>query len=223
MFSLLKEGLIILSKYKNKTLKEIILSIYNSIRFKLRYFYKLPIVSNGICKIKKHKTGKLIIKNRLRLNGEISSLCINKSSIHIRKNASLIINGTVDLGSGTNLIVDNGASICIGDNSYIAGDSKIYARNKITIGRNCALSWGLTIIDTDFHDIIHNDNINNLSCEVNIGNHVWIGCNVSILKGVSIGENAIVAAGSVVTKNVPANCLVGGNPARIIKKGVMWK
>ena len=53
---------------------------------------------------------------------------------------------------------------------------------------------------------------------INIGNHVWIGANATVTPGVTIGENAIVAAGAVVTKNVEANTVVGGVPARLIKK-----
>ena len=52
---------------------------------------------------------------------------------------------------------------------------------------------------------------------------MWIGCNCIILKGVTIGEGAVVAAGSVVTKDVPPKALVGGNPAKIIKSDVFWK
>lgn len=54
--------------------------------------------------------------------------------------------------------------------------------------------------------------------KVKIGSRVWIGINVTICPGVSIGDNSIIAAGSVVTKDVPANVIVGGNPARVIKK-----
>ena len=56
-----------------------------------------------------------------------------------------------------------------------------------------------------------------------IGDHVWIGKNVTILKGVKIGNNAIIAAGSIVTKDVPNNTLFGGNPAVIISEGVDWE
>lgn len=213
----------ILSKYKNKNIKEVLLSVYNSIKYKSCEFYKLPIVTNGICKIKKDKSGKLIIKKRLRLNGEISALCKNKSSIDIRRDAKLTIDGVVDLGAGTNIVVNEIATISIGNNTYIAGDSKIYANKSINIGNDCALSWGLTIIDSDFHSIIYNTVKNNVVCEpINIGNHVWVGCNVTILKGVNIGDNSIIAAGSIVNKDVPKNCLVAGNPARIIKQDISW-
>ena len=56
-----------------------------------------------------------------------------------------------------------------------------------------------------------------------IGNHVWIGTRVTILKGVSVGEGFIIGAGSIVTHDVPAHCMVAGNPARVIKIDVSWE
>ena len=58
---------------------------------------------------------------------------------------------------------------------------------------------------------------------ITIGKHVWIGQNAMILKGVNIGDGAVIAAGAVVTKDVPAGCLAAGVPAKVIKKDVIWK
>ena len=58
---------------------------------------------------------------------------------------------------------------------------------------------------------------------VKIGSRVWIGCNSLIMKGVTIGDGAVVAAGSVVTKDVPAGAVCGGNPAKIIRENITWK
>ena len=58
---------------------------------------------------------------------------------------------------------------------------------------------------------------------ISIGNHVWIGINVTILKGVKIGDGAIIAAGAVVTRDVPERCLAAGVPARVIKNNVSWE
>ena len=63
---------------------------------------------------------------------------------------------------------------------------------------------------------------NNEGKEISIGNHVWLGIRAIILKGVSIGDNSIVAAGSVVTKNVKANTIVSGSPAKQIKENRNW-
>ena len=68
------------------------------------------------------------------------------------------------------------------------------------------------------HGITPEDRRNTYPAPIVLGKRVWIGSNSTITKGVTIGDNSIVAAGAVVTKDVPANCIVGGVPARIIKK-----
>ena len=85
-------------------------------------------------------------------------------------------------------------------------------------GNRCAIWWDVTIMDNDFHYIDDNDNTK----PVYIGDDVWIGCHSLVLKGVHIGDGAVIAAGSVVTKDVPSCSVVGGNPAKIIKRDVRW-
>jgi acetyltransferase-like isoleucine patch superfamily enzyme len=127
---------------------------------------------------------------------------------------------------GSNTTITNGYRIhCkgelnIGNDTYINPNCEIRVFHKLNIGDNCAISWGFKTIDDDSHTI--NDN-NNSYGDIAIGNNVWIGMNVTILKNVVVGDNAVIAAGSLVTKNVPKNSLVGGVPARIINDNVNWK
>jgi len=58
---------------------------------------------------------------------------------------------------------------------------------------------------------------------ISIGNHVWIGINATILKGVTIGDGAIIAAGAVVTRDIPASCMAAGVPASVIKNNISWE
>jgi acetyltransferase-like isoleucine patch superfamily enzyme len=111
------------------------------------------------------------------------------------------------------------ASISIGDQTYINRRTEIKCQNKVTIGRACAISWDVVIMDTDYHSI----NGKSTTSPVHIGDNVWIGCKSIILKGVCIGDGAIIAAGSVVTKDVPPNTLVGGNPAKLLNERVTWQ
>ena len=110
------------------------------------------------------------------------------------------------------------ALIEIGDNTRINGAS-VHASEKIIIGKNCLIAANVTIIDSDGHgaDIHERSLTNPVSSPVIIGDNVWIGISSIILKGVRIGNNSIIGAGSVVTKDIPSNCVAAGNPVRVVK------
>lgn len=197
----------------------ILKSLIYSLKYDMRKIINIPIVIYPKAKIE----GKITtIGKRLYLGGRVTVLGSGKTLVSIRKNGRFIIDGTVRIGIGTKVVVNNGAEIRIGDGTYIAAESKIYAMKNISIGNRCAIAWNVTIVDTDFHD----HSVNGIESEairpVKIGNDVWIGCNVIILKGVTINDGAVIAAGSVVTKDVPAKTLVAGNPAKPIKNNIQW-
>ena len=131
--------------------------------------------------------------------------------------------GDLILYEGVGVRVTEGAKLSIGDHTYLNRSASIDCTQEITIGDYCAISDNVQILDSDFHPIIYNGKISTMSKPVHIGNHVWIGRSAIILKGVTIGDGAIIGAGSVVTRDVPAGCLVAGNPARVIKENVEWK
>ncbi|OAB41294.1 acetyltransferase [Paenibacillus antarcticus] len=111
-----------------------------------------------------------------------------------------------------------GAEIVIGDGTYINRRTEIMAKDSVTIGMGCAISWDVVITDTDYHQIE-----GTISTKpIVIGDKVWIGCKSMILKGVHIGHGAVIAAGSVVTKDVEPYTLVAGIPAKVIKRDVRW-
>lgn len=119
-------------------------------------------------------------------------------------------------------IMTTGSQIVIGDNVGISG-STICARKKIVIGNNVLIGSGCLITDSDAHPIDWKNrregDSNNIKCApVIIGNDVFIGARNIFLKGVEIGDRAVVGAGSVVTRNVPANSIVAGNPAVVVKE-----
>lgn len=118
-----------------------------------------------------------------------------------------------------------GAVISIGNDSRIHG-SCIHAYKSVSIGKGCLIAANTNIFDANGHplsfenvsDRIFRHDTQNEAKPVAISDYVWIGCNSTILPGVTIGEGSIVAAGSVVTKNVPHHCVVGGNPAKVIQR-----
>jgi acetyltransferase-like isoleucine patch superfamily enzyme len=118
------------------------------------------------------------------------------------------------------------AQLSIGDCTSIWYGTVISARHAIIIGSHCAISWNCTVIDNDMHAIVEVDEPNSPSTDSNtvkIGDHVWIGASAIVLKGVTIGMNSIVAAGSIVTKDVPPYTLVAGIPARPMRSIAGWR
>lgn len=95
---------------------------------------------------------------------------------------------------------------------------------SVTIGKDCMFANRIIVRTSDSHGIYNldgNERIN-LPKPVTIGNHVWIAPNTLILKGVTIGDGSIIGSNSVVTKNIPDNCLAVGQPARIVKENIKW-
>jgi len=128
--------------------------------------------------------------------------------------------GIPHIGPGTNMSISGDFSI---GNSYINGDSRIYCKNEIKIGDDCSISWRVDVLDSNGgHKILINNS--NISREgpVHIGNHVWIGHGTSILPDVEIGDGAVIAAKSLVNKDIPENSLAAGIPAEIIESNITW-
>ena len=114
--------------------------------------------------------------------------------------------------------------ISFGDNCSINEDSHITAINSIRIGNNVRISKKVLITDnahgaslSELMDIAPNKRPLYSKGPVQIDDNVWIGMNVIVLKGVHIGENSVIGAGSIVTKNIPKNVIAAGNPCKIIK------
>lgn len=111
------------------------------------------------------------------------------------------------------------AILKIGNNVSIGDRTEIHCGYNIEIGDDTLISWDCCIMDRDYHKFNSDDE---QIRPVSIGSHVWIGHHCIINKGISIGEGAVIASGSVVIKDVPAHTCVGGNPASIIKKEIVW-
>lgn len=114
--------------------------------------------------------------------------------------------------------------LSIGDGTFIGHDCSLVMAESITIGKNCLLAGGVSVRDLDGHPVdaaarrakgaTPREGVR----RVVIGNDVWIGAGATILKGVTVGDRSIVGAGAVVTRDVPADCVVAGNPARIVRR-----
>lgn len=149
------------------------------------------------------KESKIIIENGVVLNS-------NNYSYHLNMHSPVKL-----LADGHNSLIS------IGRNTRIHG-SCIHAYHSITIGENCLIAGNCQIFDGSGHDLAFDDPSRRIyttggSKPIKISDNVWIGGNSIVLPGVNIGEGAVIAAGSVVVKDVEPYTLVGGNPARIIR------
>lgn len=109
-------------------------------------------------------------------------------------------------------------SITIGDYCIVNPGVRISSADSIHIGHSCMLAMNAYLADADWHDIQHRIYAPGKHQPIVLGNNVWVGDSVLICKGVNIGDNSVIGAWSVVTRDVPANVVVAGNPARQIRQ-----
>jgi maltose O-acetyltransferase len=126
------------------------------------------------------------------------------------------------LGSGEIMLQPRaaGAQIILGEGNWFNNNAVICANEFVSIGNNCVIGDQVAVYDCDFHEI----NPKSRNCgfgptsPVSIGNNVWLGSRVMVLKGVTIGDNSVVGAMSLVTKSIPANSVAAGIPARVVRQ-----
>ncbi len=137
----------------------------------------------------------------------------------------------ISIGKGVVIVAGNGyrtnlstiklgdieGSITIGDNVLVMNGVRVSSASSITIGDGCMLGNFCYLSDSDWHDIHDRTCMPGGSAPIVLERGAWIGDSAIVLKGVRIGENSIVGAGAVVTKDVPSNVIVAGNPARVVK------
>jgi acetyltransferase-like isoleucine patch superfamily enzyme len=107
--------------------------------------------------------------------------------------------------------------ITVGDYCIILPGARVSSATAVTLGKSCMLASNSYITDADWHDIYNRNSAPGRSAAVVLGDNVWIGDSAIVCKGVRIGENSIIGAGSVVTSDVPANVVAAGNPAAVVK------
>lgn len=111
---------------------------------------------------------------------------------------------------------DFGKNITIGKDVFINSGCHFQDQGSITIGDGSLIGHNVVLVTIN-HDLNPKENRKNHYAPIKIGSHVWIGSNATVLSGVTVGDWAVIAAGAVVTKDVPARTVVGGVPAKILK------
>lgn len=161
---------------------------------------------------------RIVLRDALRTSYDGVSFDGRRSVFRLDENARLVVDGAFSFSYGADVIVFPEGELRLGS-SFINSDCRIRCHGAISIGDGCALSHDVTIMDGDAHEIDGSRGV----APVTICDHVWLGTRVTVLKGVTVGEGAVVAAGSVVTRDVPPHTLVGGVPARVIRRDVEWR
>lgn len=166
------------------------------------------------------KTAKLILNDEFHMGYNAFIKNGRSSILRIDDGGQVVVNGKFQAYYGADIICFKNAELIL-SGGFINSDVKIRCMRRIVIGKGAKISHDVTLIDGDGH-IMEYENYEPKK-PIIIKEHVWIGTKATILKGVTIGEGAVVAAGSVVTKDVPSHCLVAGNPARVIKENITWR
>jgi maltose O-acetyltransferase len=115
------------------------------------------------------------------------------------------------------LIAWAGAKLSIGAGTNLNYGAAISAHQDVSIGANCLIGNYVNIMDSDYHDLYDRDAPGE-SASVVLEDEVWLGTRVTVLKGVRIGRRSVISAGSVVTRDIPPNCVAFGVPARVVKE-----
>jgi len=153
-----------------------------------------------------------------RLNVEQTPFFVGKCHIEIGEDVT--ISGKLHVSANPKLGLN--PTLLIGDHTFIGHATGFNIGKKITVGRHCNISWNTQFLDNDGHPVDAEARRNNQPVnpqdvgEITIGDDVWIGRNCVILRGVTVGDRTIISAGSILSRSVPADCVVAGNPARVI-------
>ena len=136
---------------------------------------------------------------------------------------TVIFHGNADIGHGSKVVVDG--ILELGNNFCITAESAIIASTHVTFGKDVLISWENLFMDTDFHKIYRKGEQTNPPMPIQIGDHVWIGCRCTILKGTVVPSNTVIAANSLLVgaKWSQESCILGGSPAKILMEEVSWQ
>lgn len=140
------------------------------------------------------------------------------------KSGRLIFGRGVRIARGCVIVVGEQGLLSVGTRTIVGLHTRIMAATQVRIGARCMISWNCSIFDSIGHRMwLKGQDEAGIEASITIGDDVWIGPYSIIMKGVTIGNNCIVGAGSVVRRDVPPNSLVYGNPARIAGKVDRWE
>lgn len=170
--------------------------------------------------IQMDKGSKIFVDGRLILGRQQVRGARQQTRIWLEEGAELRVDGKFTVYADCYIRVFKGSKLIL-HNGFFNEHVQVTAGDVVEIGNGCAIGRDVVLRSYDGHTVV--DENYHVCKPIKIGNHVWIGQGANILKGVSVGEGAIIAANAVVTKDVQKQYAVAGNPAKVIKENVLWK
>lgn len=221
-------------KYRILLIIELLLGLPKSLHINFHYLpfkqaVKLPILVSYRCKLMTLH-GKIgidapeIKTGMIMLGVGAFGLIDHKYCRSLFTNSSgggISFKGSARFGPGFKLA--NNGELIVGNNFNMTGNSTIICEQKIEFGSDCLLSWEDLVMDTDYHSVSINGQLKNKCLPIFIGNHCWIGCRATVLKGSCIGNDSVIAAGAVVSRKFGHNSIIAGVPAKVIKEECNWE
>lgn len=176
-------------------------------------------------------TGSSVLKKSgIRFFGKDNTVRLQKADLYnttvfLRgKGHALIVDENAKIYNTHIKIIGNNNTVHIGAGTSFGGGEIICGGNgiSITVGKNCVFAEGVDIWSTDTHSITQDGQLVNVPKSIRIGDHVWAGKDVAILKGVTIGDGAVIGMRSIVTHNLGERTLNLGSPAKAIRENIDW-
>ena len=163
--------------------------------------------------------GRIRQEGRLRL--KVPLVCDGEGHVQIGSAVSVGYHLAAKFGNGAVRLQARGhhARIMVGSGTQFSNNVEVFAEHSVTIGARCLIGDGVLIMDSDFHDLSAEGRQGGAAATspVVLEDNVFVGSRVIILKGVTIGKDTVIGAGSVVVKSIPGGVIAAGNPAKVIR------
>ena len=180
---------------------------------------KFPLSNYKHCIFQFDEDSHLILESVLIVGQKQVRKSKLETRIWLEENAKMTVKGNFTIFAGSYIRIVKGGHLIL-HGGFLNENVQITCGGKVEIGEGCTIARDVVIRSYDAHHIL-DDNYKNTK-DITIGKHVWVGQGAQILKGVTIGDGAIIAAGSIVTKDVPSHSVVAGVPACVIRENVEW-
>ena len=191
---------------------------------------KLPVIVHYKTRVEEIHKGNIVFTGPLRFKtvnfgfGGSKSIIPNSYNIlFLAEGSQMIFGGKASFSEGFS--IQNKGEIKIADDFFANKNLRLFIEGKLFIGKGCKLGYDCEIRDMNGHRIIYKDGTEKSVHEVSVGDYVWIASNSVVMNGTKIGENSVVAMGSITNKDYSTaeGVIIGGIPATIIKENISWE